>query len=247
MTVPAAKVKALCTASEVSLVRSSRKAELAQLDGAEVKKLAILARQLRDKWRDLNRRQSRARGPKNDPARRGHQLARQGRDLSRCPCALRGTLGATSEGGRFDERPATHEYQEASRRRASRYTRRGTQRNDSGRGFDQCREATSRATSRGAVEAGRFTGTCCAIDRSITKGRDDKVAGQEGGRGADSAGGQACQVAPARKRRAQQGQTTARRHRGEESPAWPRAARRPGFVPTSSRKESGTQARRDGK
>ncbi len=67
MPVPAAKVKALCTASEAARCCASRKAELEKLDGAEVKKLAILARQLRDKWRDLNRRQSRARGPKNDP------------------------------------------------------------------------------------------------------------------------------------------------------------------------------------
>ena len=67
MPVPAAKVKALCTASETTLVHSSRKAELAQLDGAEVKKLAILARQLHDKWGDLNRRQSRAHGATHAP------------------------------------------------------------------------------------------------------------------------------------------------------------------------------------
>ena len=62
MTVSAAKVKALCTSAEASLVRASRKTDLARLDGAEVKKLADRARELRDKWRDLNRGQSRGKG-----------------------------------------------------------------------------------------------------------------------------------------------------------------------------------------
>lgn len=68
MTVPAAKVKALCTSAEASLVRASRKADLTRLDRAEVKKLADRARALRDKWRDLNRSQSRGKGATHDAA-----------------------------------------------------------------------------------------------------------------------------------------------------------------------------------
>jgi hypothetical protein len=58
MAVPAAKVRALCTAPEASLVRFSRKAELAQLNRAEVKKLATQARSLRNKSREAGRKQS---------------------------------------------------------------------------------------------------------------------------------------------------------------------------------------------
>ncbi|HVU88986.1 MAG TPA: hypothetical protein VHD36_16800 [Pirellulales bacterium] len=68
MTVPAAKVKALCTSAEASLVRTSRKADLARLDRAEVKKLADRARALRDKWRDLNRRQPRGKAANAEAA-----------------------------------------------------------------------------------------------------------------------------------------------------------------------------------
>ncbi len=61
MTIPASKVKALCTSSEVALVRASRKPELEQLSHAEVKRLAVRARKLFDKWQGLGRGQSRDR------------------------------------------------------------------------------------------------------------------------------------------------------------------------------------------
>jgi hypothetical protein len=60
MTVPAAKVKTLCTDSEAALVRASRKGELEALSPAKVKQLAARARKLTTKWRDLKRGQSRA-------------------------------------------------------------------------------------------------------------------------------------------------------------------------------------------
>lgn len=61
MTVPAAKVRSLCTGAEVALVRASRKPELEQLSQAAAKRLALRARKLFDKWQDLSRGQSRAR------------------------------------------------------------------------------------------------------------------------------------------------------------------------------------------
>jgi hypothetical protein len=73
MVVPAAKVRALCTSSEASLVRLSRKAELARLHRAEVKKLAARARTLRDKWREAGRRQAVA-GKSKQPAATNSQV-----------------------------------------------------------------------------------------------------------------------------------------------------------------------------
>jgi hypothetical protein len=61
MTIPASKVRALCSESEIAIVRASRKPELAKLSRAEVKRLAIRARKLRDKWQIVARDQSRAR------------------------------------------------------------------------------------------------------------------------------------------------------------------------------------------
>jgi hypothetical protein len=61
MTVPASKVRSYCTSSEVALVRASRKGQLEQLSHAELKRLAVRARALFDKWRDLGRGQSRSR------------------------------------------------------------------------------------------------------------------------------------------------------------------------------------------
>ena len=61
MTIPASKVKSLCTDSEVALVRASRKGELEQLSHAQVKRLAARARKECDKWRDLKRGQARIR------------------------------------------------------------------------------------------------------------------------------------------------------------------------------------------
>jgi hypothetical protein len=64
MTVPASKVRSCCTTSEVALVRASRKGQLEQLSQAELKRLAVRARSLFDKWRGLGRGQSRARSRK---------------------------------------------------------------------------------------------------------------------------------------------------------------------------------------
>ena len=61
MTISASKVKSLCTSSEIALVRASRKPELEQLSAAEVKRLAVRARKLFDKWQGLGRGQSRER------------------------------------------------------------------------------------------------------------------------------------------------------------------------------------------
>jgi hypothetical protein len=61
MTIPASKVKAICTASEAALVRASRKGEIEQLGLARLKQLALRARKLANKWRDLQRGQSRVR------------------------------------------------------------------------------------------------------------------------------------------------------------------------------------------
>jgi hypothetical protein len=64
MTIPAAKVKSLCTDSEVALVRASRKPELEKLPPARVKQLADRARKLATKWQQLEREQSRNRSRK---------------------------------------------------------------------------------------------------------------------------------------------------------------------------------------
>jgi hypothetical protein len=64
MTVPAAKVKEICTAQEAALVRSSRSPALGKLTPAEVKKNAARARKLYDKWLALSRGQSRAKSKK---------------------------------------------------------------------------------------------------------------------------------------------------------------------------------------
>ena len=61
MVVAAAKVRLLCTDAEAALVRSSRKPELEQLSKVEIKRLAVQARKLADKWRGLARGQSRDR------------------------------------------------------------------------------------------------------------------------------------------------------------------------------------------
>lgn len=61
MLIPKSKVKSLCTDSEAALVRASRKGELEQLSQAEVKQMAVRARKLVDKWRDLKRGQARTR------------------------------------------------------------------------------------------------------------------------------------------------------------------------------------------
>jgi hypothetical protein len=64
MAIAASKVKAICSAAEVKLVRASRKGEIEKLTPAEVKRLAAQAKKLADKWHSLGRGQSRARNRK---------------------------------------------------------------------------------------------------------------------------------------------------------------------------------------
>lgn len=59
MSVPASKVKAICTAAEVALVRASRQPALGKLSLAETKQHAQRARTLADKWEGLRRGQVR--------------------------------------------------------------------------------------------------------------------------------------------------------------------------------------------
>jgi hypothetical protein len=64
MTIPASKVRLVCTSSETALVRASRKGELESLSTAQVKRMAAKARKLIEKWQDLGRDQSRERSRK---------------------------------------------------------------------------------------------------------------------------------------------------------------------------------------
>ena len=61
MSVPSAKVKAVCTSSEVALVRASRAPVLETLNPGDLRKLAVQARKHFDKWQGLARGQSRDR------------------------------------------------------------------------------------------------------------------------------------------------------------------------------------------
>ena len=61
MSIPVSKVKALCTDSEVALVRASRTPELEKHTAAEIKPLAARARKLFDKWQGQSRKQARTR------------------------------------------------------------------------------------------------------------------------------------------------------------------------------------------
>lgn len=61
MTIALSEVKAVCTASELELVRDSRKPRLEKLTLAEATKSARLARKQFDKWQDLDRSQARTR------------------------------------------------------------------------------------------------------------------------------------------------------------------------------------------
>jgi hypothetical protein len=64
MTIPASKVRAVCTSAEIDLVRASRKGELEHLSTVQVKRLAVRARKMLEKWQDLGRDQSRVRSRK---------------------------------------------------------------------------------------------------------------------------------------------------------------------------------------
>jgi hypothetical protein len=60
MAISTTRVKALCNASELSLVRLSGRTELAKLSPAQLKQKVARARALRDKWSDQARTQRRA-------------------------------------------------------------------------------------------------------------------------------------------------------------------------------------------
>ena len=60
MAISATRVKALCNASELSLVRLSARTELVKLSPAQLKQKVARARALRDKWNDQARTQRRA-------------------------------------------------------------------------------------------------------------------------------------------------------------------------------------------
>lgn len=62
MTISSAQVRALCTRSEVELVRASRKPELSQQSRAALNRLAARARKRLTKWQHLGRGQARLRG-----------------------------------------------------------------------------------------------------------------------------------------------------------------------------------------
>ena len=64
MSIPASKVRSVCTSSETALVRASRKPVLEELTPAELKRNAARAKKLFDKWQDLSRTHARARGQK---------------------------------------------------------------------------------------------------------------------------------------------------------------------------------------
>jgi hypothetical protein len=57
-------VRAVCTSAEIDLVRASRKGELEHLSTVQVKRLAVRARKMLEKWQDLGRDQSRVRSRK---------------------------------------------------------------------------------------------------------------------------------------------------------------------------------------
>ena len=59
MVIPVAKVKTLCSSSELTLVLASRRPELNKLTPADLKRFVIRARKLCDKSSDLGRSQAR--------------------------------------------------------------------------------------------------------------------------------------------------------------------------------------------
>lgn len=64
MAISAAKIKSICTPSEIAILRASRKPELEKLSPAAIKRLAVQARGLLKKWEGLGRGQSRVLGRK---------------------------------------------------------------------------------------------------------------------------------------------------------------------------------------
>lgn len=64
MAISASKVKAVCSASEVELVRASRKPVLQRLTATELQRYVTRARKLADKWDNQGRKQVRSRSAK---------------------------------------------------------------------------------------------------------------------------------------------------------------------------------------
>jgi hypothetical protein len=60
MAISMARAKALCNASELSLVRASTRTEIGKLSATRLKQKVARARSLRDKWSDQSRNQRRA-------------------------------------------------------------------------------------------------------------------------------------------------------------------------------------------
>jgi hypothetical protein len=65
MAITSSKAKAICTASEFSLVAISGKEQIKQLSAPQLHRKTALARKLRDKWRDQAAKQRRAARAKN--------------------------------------------------------------------------------------------------------------------------------------------------------------------------------------
>jgi hypothetical protein len=63
MAVAASRVRAVCTGAEVRLVRTSRHPALGALTLGEVRKYAVQARKLADKWTDRSRNEARGKSP----------------------------------------------------------------------------------------------------------------------------------------------------------------------------------------
>jgi hypothetical protein len=62
--IPLSRVKSLCTAAELKLVKASRKPELEKLSAERISQLSSQARKSFDKWQDLSRSQARDRSRK---------------------------------------------------------------------------------------------------------------------------------------------------------------------------------------
>lgn len=81
-TLPLAKAKQLCNASELQLVQASRQPELGRLSHSQLKSKVARARKLRDKWRDVYEKQRReAQQQQSARGRKGETRSRQKAEL----------------------------------------------------------------------------------------------------------------------------------------------------------------------
>jgi hypothetical protein len=76
-----AKAKQLCTASELQLVESSRRPEVARLGVSQLKSKIQRARKLRDKWRDMHEKQRRRAQQQGSRVTKGETRSRQKAEL----------------------------------------------------------------------------------------------------------------------------------------------------------------------